>query len=63
MLFSALEDAGIQYCVLHGWDGLPEVLPSDLDLAVHPKDRDKLPAVFGKMRDSGFSRSTATTTK
>lgn len=54
LLFSAFECAGIEYCVLHGWDGLPEVLPSDLDLAVHPKDRDKLPAVFRELRDRGF---------
>jgi thymidylate kinase len=32
--------------VLHSWDQLPEELHSDLDLAVHPEDKHKLPAIF-----------------
>ncbi|CAM3384820.1 dTMP kinase [Rhodothermus bifroesti] len=27
----------LQYCVLHGWHGLPEYLPSDLDIVVAPE--------------------------
>jgi hypothetical protein len=28
----------VRYCVLHGWQGLPEYLPSDLDVIVAPED-------------------------
>lgn len=28
----------VQYCILHGWQGLPEHLPSDLDIVVAPKE-------------------------
>jgi thymidylate kinase len=28
----------VRYCVLHGWQGLPEHLPSDLDIVVAPED-------------------------
>ncbi len=54
LLFEALQSAGVRYCVLHGWDGLPEVLPSDLDLAVHPEDKRKLPAILARMQECGF---------
>jgi thymidylate kinase len=33
-----LARANIRYCVLHGWQSLPECLPSDLDVVVHPED-------------------------
>jgi thymidylate kinase len=32
------------YCILHGWQGLPEYLPSDLDIVLAPKDLPKLEA-------------------
>lgn len=54
LLFTEFEKMEIEYCVLHGWDELPEGLSSDLDLAVHLKGRDKVPAVLGKMRNYGF---------
>lgn len=53
-LFRALEEHEVRYCVLHTWEGLPENLPSDLDIAVHPRDRTKLSTVFGALRDQGF---------
>jgi thymidylate kinase len=53
-LFHKLDEYEVSYCVLHTWEGLPEDLPSDLDIAVHPHDRDKLPAVFAALRDQGF---------
>jgi thymidylate kinase len=37
-LFKALEALQVRYCVLHGWQELPERLPSDLDIVVAPKD-------------------------
>jgi thymidylate kinase len=52
--FGLLDEHEVRYCVLHTWEGLPEELPSDLDIAVHPHDRAKLPAVFGALRDLGF---------
>ena len=54
LLFLEFEGAGIEYCVLHGWDGLPDALCSDLDLAVHPRHRGKIAVALGKMRDYGF---------
>ena len=32
----------LRYCILHGWQGLPEHLPSDLDIVVVPEDLPKL---------------------
>jgi thymidylate kinase len=53
-LFRLLDEHQIRYCVLHSWQGLPDTLPSDLDLAVHPRDRAKLPSVFQDLRDEGY---------
>ena len=53
-LFRALDDAQIRYCVLHSWKGLPQELPSDLDIAVHPEDHGKLPWVFGPYSEKGY---------
>ena len=33
-LFKTLDDAGIRYCVLHGYDGLPDKVSSDVDCVV-----------------------------
>lgn len=54
LLFRLLEEFHIRYCVLHGWEALPDHVRSDLDLAVHANDRAKLAAVFGVIRDRGF---------
>ena len=53
-LFRLLDEHQIRYCVLHSWEGLPDELPSDLDLAVHPRDRGKLPSVFGALLGEGY---------
>ncbi len=53
-LFTTLDDHGIRYCVLHSWEGLPERLRSDLDLAVHPADMQRLPLVFRALREKGY---------
>jgi thymidylate kinase len=37
-LLNTIENSGVRYCVLHGWRSLPEYLPSDLDIVVHPQD-------------------------
>jgi len=54
LLFRLLDENGIRYCVLHTWEGLPDVLPSDLDLAVHPRDRARLSSVFQGLLDKGY---------
>jgi thymidylate kinase len=53
-LFSLLHEHQIRYCVLHSWEGLPDKLPTDLDLAVHPGDRTTLPFVFQELHDKGY---------
>jgi len=55
MLFAALDDANVRYCVLHSWEELPEKLSSDLDIAVRPKDLGKLPLVFRSLREHGYT--------
>jgi thymidylate kinase len=54
LLFRLCDENGIRYCVLHSWRGLPDELPSDLDLAVHPRDRAKLPSVFQGLLNEGY---------
>ncbi len=54
ILFRLLDDSGVRYCVLHSWEGIPEELPSDLDLAVHPADAAKLPRVMAAVRAQGY---------
>src|SRR5438105_4879547 len=53
-LFGLLDDSDIRYCVLSSWESLPEELPSDLDIAIHPSDQPKLASVFGNLRDLGY---------
>src|SRR4029077_6163950 len=53
-LFQLLEEFAIRYCVLHSWEGLPEKVPNNLDLAVHYQDKDKLSLVFQVILDLGF---------
>jgi len=53
-LFHSLDEQGVRYCVLHGWEGLPEKLRGDLDLAVHPADRLKVPPVIRALRERGY---------
>ena len=54
LLFRSLDSAGIRYCVLHSWEGLPENLHSDLDLAVHPDDVSKFPGVLLNLHRNGY---------
>jgi len=42
-----LRRADPRYCILHGWQALPEYLPSDLDLIVHPEDLQTVEEVLG----------------
>jgi thymidylate kinase len=54
LLFRLLDEHETRYCVLHSWQGLPDELPSDLDLAVHPRDRAKLASVFQGLLNEGY---------
>jgi thymidylate kinase len=53
-LFTLLDEHQIRYCVLHSWEGLPDQLPGDLDLAVHPDERASLPLVFQELHNKGY---------
>ena len=54
LLFRLLDEHDIRYCVLHSYEGLPDDLPSDLDLAVHPRDVARLPFVFRHLQERGY---------
>ncbi len=53
-LFRFLDESEVRYCVIHSWDALPDELPNDLDLAVHPEDRHKLYSIFERLRQQGY---------
>ena len=53
-LFEALDQWRVRYCVLHGWEALPESIGGDVDLAVHPGDKHKLPSVFAVLMSQDF---------
>jgi thymidylate kinase len=53
-LFRLLDEHGVRYCVLHSWESLPFELLSDLDVAIHPQDRLKLPVVFRRLQEAGY---------
>ena len=61
-LFHLLDEHDVNYCVLHSWDCLPENLTSDLDLAVHPRDKHKLPVVFERLREKNYAAFNVWTT-
>jgi thymidylate kinase len=46
-----LDRAGIRYCVLHGWQTLPDSLPSDLDLIVERRDLAKFESLLHEEPD------------
>ena len=54
LLFRLLDEHQIRYCVLHSWERFADELPSDLDLAVHPRDQARLPSVFQGLLDEGY---------
>jgi thymidylate kinase len=54
LLFHHLDKSKTRYCVLHSWQTLPDELPSDLDIAVHPEDRAKLGVAFRRLSEDDF---------
>ncbi len=53
-LADALRKRRVRYCVLHDWEGLPERLGSDLDMAVHPEDLAALGGAIQELRNLGY---------
>src|SRR5271168_4965145 len=53
-LFRLLNQFGVRYCVIHSWEGLPEHLPSDLDLAVHPDDKALITSVIDGLKRHNY---------
>jgi thymidylate kinase len=53
-LFLLFDEHAVRYCVLHSWESLTHEVLSDVDIAVHPEDRAKLPAIFRRLQDSGY---------
>jgi thymidylate kinase len=45
-VFSALDHLQIPYCVTHGYQTLPEMIESDVDMIVHPADLPKIHAAL-----------------
>lgn len=47
--FASLESAGVKTCILHGYEGYPGHIPSDVDFVILPEDLSKIPAIFFKL--------------
>jgi thymidylate kinase len=41
-LIQILEETGVEYAVIHGWENLPDNLSSDLDIVISPPDLSRL---------------------
>ncbi len=53
--FDSLDRNEVRYCVLHSWEELPQKVSSDLDIAIHPEDAQRLPLVFRSLRENGYT--------
>lgn len=45
-LMQVFEEAGMPYCVLAGYDGFPDVIPSDIDFMLPPEWHARLPGIL-----------------
>ncbi len=45
-LFDSFDHHDIPYCVLHGYETLPELAPSDVDIAIDPRQKETLDAII-----------------
>jgi thymidylate kinase len=52
--FSTLESMQIRYCILHGYDRMPESIPGDLDLAIHEDDIERLGTALQRLIADGY---------
>jgi thymidylate kinase len=48
-LFSRLDEEGVSYCVLRGYEGLPEVVEHDVDLLLNQEDLELFEHVLGEV--------------
>lgn len=48
-LFESLESHDIPYCVLHGYETLPETAPSDVDIAIDPGKEKELDTIIYRL--------------
>lgn len=48
-LFESLENHDVPYCVLHGYETLPEHAPSDVDIAIDPKKEKELDTIIYRL--------------
>ncbi len=53
-LFRLLDENKTNYAVLHSYEGLPERLPSDLDMAIHPAGWGPVRRTFQALRARGY---------
>jgi thymidylate kinase len=49
-----LDEVGVRYCILHSWEKLPAQPESDVDMAVHREDREKLAEVFRRLEEQNY---------
>lgn len=48
-VFDALDSAGVKTCILHGYEGYPDYIPSDVDFVILPEDLSKVPSIIFKL--------------
>lgn len=54
LLFAEMDARGIQYCVLHSYENLPQGLTTDLDMAIPRGAWGRLPDVFSVLEAHGY---------
>lgn len=55
-MIRGFETAGMPYCLLAGYDGFPEYIPSDIDFMVAPASNAKLPHLISAIADASNAR-------
>ena len=48
ILFHTIESMDIGYCVLHGYETLPDTTVSDVDIAIDPSQKDALDSIISQ---------------
>jgi len=55
-MIRVFETAGIPYCLLAGYDGFPQQIPSDVDFMVAPHSNTQLPALISSIAQASGAR-------
>jgi thymidylate kinase len=55
-MIRAFEHAGMPYCILAGYDGYPDHIPSDIDFMVPPEWAPRLPALLASVASQSRAR-------